>query len=80
MRPSEQAQLSRGMVDRLTARLRANPRDEARWIMLMRSRMVLNEPQAARDALRSALAAFPNDAAAQARLRQAARELAVPAA
>jgi cytochrome c-type biogenesis protein CcmH len=80
MRPAEQAQASRGMVDRLAARLRANPRDEARWIMMMRSRMVLNEPQAARDALRSALAAFSNDAAAQARLRQAARELGVPAA
>ena len=79
MRPGEQAQASRGMVDRLAARLRANPRDEARWIMMMRSRMVLNEPQAASDALRSALAAFPNDAAVQGRLRQAARELAVPA-
>lgn len=80
MRPGEQAQASRGMVDRLAARLRANPHDETRWIMMMRSRMVLNEPQAASDALRSALAAFPNDAAAQTRLRQAARELAVPAA
>jgi cytochrome c-type biogenesis protein CcmH len=78
MRPAEQAQASRGMVDRLAARLRANPRDERRWIMMMRSRMVLNEPQAARDALRSGVAAFSNDAAAQARLRQAARELAVP--
>jgi cytochrome c-type biogenesis protein CcmH len=80
MRPAEQAQASRGMVDRLAARLRANPRDEGRWIMMMRSRMVLNEPQAARDALHSALAAFSNDAAAQGRLRQAARELAVPIA
>jgi hypothetical protein len=45
----------------------------------MRSRMVLNEPRAAGEALRSGLAAFNGDAATQQRLRTAARELGVPA-
>jgi hypothetical protein len=44
----------------------------------MRSRMVLNEPQLAAEALRSGLAAFPDDRATQARLREAAQSLGVP--
>ena len=48
--------------------------------MLMRSRMVLNEPAAAGEALRSGLAAFNGDAATQGRLREAARALGVPGA
>ena len=77
--PGEQDAMVRDMVDRLAARLRRNPRDETRWIMLMRSRMVLRDPGAAGEALRSALAAHSDDPAAQGRLRQAARELGVPA-
>jgi cytochrome c-type biogenesis protein CcmH len=76
--PSQQDQMVRSMVDGLAARLRQNPRDADGWIGLMRSRMVLHEPDAATAALRSALAAFPGDAATQARLRSAARELGVP--
>lgn len=76
--PSQQNEMVQGMVARLEGRLRANPRDAERWIFLMRSRMVLNQPDQARDALRSALAAFPNDNAAQQRLRSAAAELGVP--
>ena len=78
MTPSQQDAASRGMVDRLAARLRANPRDANRWIMLMRSRMVLQDRNGAAEALRSALGTFQNDAATQSRLRQAARELGVP--
>jgi cytochrome c-type biogenesis protein CcmH len=77
--PSQQNEMVRGMVERLAARLRQNPRDADGWIMLMRSRMTLNQPQEATAALRSGLAAFPNDAAAQQRLRTAAGELGVPA-
>jgi cytochrome c-type biogenesis protein CcmH len=80
MRPSQQDEMVKGMVDRLAARLRQNPRDAEGWIRLMRSRMVLNDPQAARQALNSGLAAFPNDEAVRSRLRQAANALAVPAA
>jgi len=78
MTPSQQDAMGREMVERLAARLRANPRDENRWIMLMRSRMVLQDRNGAAEALRSALGAFASDAATQSRLRQAARELGVP--
>jgi cytochrome c-type biogenesis protein CcmH len=76
--PGRQDEMVRSMVDGLAARLRQNPRDADGWIRLMRSRMVLHEPDAAAAALRSGLAAFRGDAAAQGRLRQAARELGVP--
>ncbi|MGZ8283776.1 MAG: TPR domain-containing protein [Allosphingosinicella sp.] len=76
--PSQQDAMVQGMVDRLANRLRENPRDADGWIRLMRSRMVLEQPDLARDALRSGLAAFPSDAATQQRLRTAARELGVP--
>ena len=78
--PSQQQEMARGMVDRLAARLAQNPRDAEGWIMLMRSRMMLNEPQAAAEALRSGLAAFSGDEAARRRLRDAAATLGVPGA
>jgi cytochrome c-type biogenesis protein CcmH len=78
--PSQQNEMVRGMVEGLANRLRTNPRDEQGWVRLMRSRMVLQQPDQARDALRSALAAFASDSAAQGRLRQAAGELGVPTA
>lgn len=78
--PAQQDEMIQGMVDRLAARLEANPRDAEGWIRLMRSRMVMNQPDAARTALTSGLAAFEGDAAAQARLRDAARQLGVPSA
>ncbi|HST35709.1 MAG TPA: tetratricopeptide repeat protein [Allosphingosinicella sp.] len=77
--PGQQDEMVEGMVDRLAARLRQNPRDANGWMMLMRSRMVMQQPDAARDALRAALAAFNGDAATQDRLRDAARQLGVPA-
>ena len=76
--PSQQDAMVRGMVDRLASRLRQNPRDADGWIRLMRSRMVLNDPNAAREALRSGLVAFQDDSATQQRLRTAAAELGVP--
>lgn len=80
MTPTQQSAMGREMVERLAARLRQNPRDADRWMMLMRSRMVLNEPQLAAQALRDGVAAFPNDPATQARLREAAQALSVPGA
>ena len=77
--PSQQDQMVRAMVDGLAARLRQNPHDADGWIRLMRSRMVLHDENAAREALRSGLAAFPGDAAAQGRLRDAAGQLGIPA-
>lgn len=76
--PADQQQtLVRGMVEGLANRLDASPRDEAGWIRLMRSRVVLGEEPAAREALKRALAAFADDGAAQARLVSAASELGI---
>jgi cytochrome c-type biogenesis protein CcmH len=76
--PSQQDQMVKGMVDRLAARLQQNPRDERGWMMLMRSRVVQNDRDGAGAALRSGLAAFADDAAAQQRLRAAATQLGLP--
>ncbi len=66
-----------GMVDGLEAKLKANPADVDRWIMLMRSRMTLGETAKAAQALKDALAANPG--AAQL-LNAQARMLGVPGA
>lgn len=76
--PSQQDQMAQDMVNRLAERLRQNPRDPDGWIRLMRSRMVLNDRNGAREALQSGLAAFQGDAATQQRLRTAGTELGVP--
>jgi cytochrome c-type biogenesis protein CcmH len=78
--PSQQDQMVRAMVDGLAARLRQNPRDADGWIRLMRSRLVQHDNAAAQEALRSGLAAFAGDAPTQARLRDAAAQLGIPAA
>lgn len=76
--PSQQDEMVKGMVARLEARLKENPKDVDGWIRLMRSRIVLEDPEAARGALRSGLAAFRGDDAAVGRLKSAATELGVP--
>jgi cytochrome c-type biogenesis protein CcmH len=67
-----------GMVDRLQARLAREPRDVEGWARLMRARMVLGQSDAAATALQSGLAAFADDARAQARLRAEASALNIP--
>ncbi|MEA1013005.1 tetratricopeptide repeat protein [Sphingosinicella sp. LY1275] len=76
--PAEQDAMARGMVEGLAARLAANPDDSAGWIRLMRARMVLGEPEAARAALVSARAAFRGNAAVQSELTRAAALLGIP--
>ena len=71
----QQDAMAREMVDRLEQRLAADPRQPDRWIMLMRSRMTLGEPQRAAQALASAVATNPDAAD---RLRAEARLLQVP--
>ena len=66
-----------GMVDKLAARLKGNPRDEAGWLRLMRARTVLGDTAAATRSRNDALAAFAGDAAAQARIRAAATEMGI---
>jgi cytochrome c-type biogenesis protein CcmH len=73
----QQDQMIAQMLAQLEARLRADPRQPDRWIMLMRSRMTLGEGERALVALRAAIAANPEQAA---RLRREARLLGVPGA
>lgn len=71
----QQDQMIQGMVDGLEAKLKANPADVDRWIMLMRSRMTLGETAKAAAALKDGIAANPGAAA---RLKAQAQLLGVP--
>lgn len=75
--PGQQQMMVNGMVDSLEGKLKANPANVDGWIMLMRSRMTLNEPAKAAAALKSATAANPSQAA---RLQSEAKILGVPGA
>ena len=66
--------MAEGMVARLEAKLQASPRNVDGWIMLMRSRVTLNQGDKATAALAKAVAANPADAE---RLRQEAGVLGV---
>lgn len=78
--PEARQQMINGMVDGLEQRLANNPRDAEGWVRLMRSRMVLGQPDRARNALERGLAAFAGDRATQQQLRDTAVELNVPGA
>lgn len=74
MRPSEQRQMAVGMVEGLEEKLQTDSKNVDRWIMLMRSRMQLGEPDKASAALRNAIAANPERAG---ELRAAAEQLGI---
>lgn len=57
--PSEQRNMAESMVARLERRLQGDPSNVDGWIMLMRSRSTLGQPEKARKALADALAANP---------------------
>ncbi|WP_077146352.1 tetratricopeptide repeat protein [Sphingopyxis sp. KK2] len=73
----QQDAMIQGMVDGLETKLKANPADVDRWIMLMRSRMTLGESAKAAQALKDGIAANPGAAA---RLKAQAQLLGVPGA
>lgn len=60
--PGEQREMAEGMVSRLDARLKGDPKNVDGWIMLMRSRMTLDQPDKASQALKDAVAANPGQA------------------
>ncbi len=74
LRPSEQRGMAEGMVARLEVKLKADPTNVDGWIMLIRSRMTLGQPDLARKALADAVAANPGQAA---QLREQAAVLGV---
>jgi len=63
-----------GMVDGLAARLERSPRDVEGWLKLIRSRTVLGELDAARQALSRALEVFDGVPQEQARIAAAGRD------
>jgi len=73
----QQDAMIEGMVSGLEAKLKANPRDVDRWIMLMRSRMTLGETSKAAQALKDGIASNPEAAG---RLKAQAQLLGVPGA
>jgi cytochrome c-type biogenesis protein CcmH len=75
MAPADRQAMIASMVDGLAKRLAANPKDEAGWLRLMRSRSVLGDAAAAAKARDDALRAFADDAAATARIKASAVEL-----
>lgn len=73
----QQDAMIEGMVSGLEAKLKADPTNVDRWIMLMRSRMTLGETAKAAQALKDGIAANPGAAT---RLKAQAQMLGVPGA
>lgn len=63
LKPSEQRDMAEGMVAQLEARLQDQPKNVDGWVMLIRSRMTLGEPEKAKAALAAAVKANPGAAA-----------------
>jgi cytochrome c-type biogenesis protein CcmH len=78
MPASDQQAMIHGMVDKLAAQLKANPRDSDGWIRLMRARMVLGEKDQAAAAYRDARKALADAPSQVAALRDAAQSLSIP--
>lgn len=72
--PDQQRQLAQGMVERLDARLKSQPKNPDGWVMLIRSRAYLGQAEKAAAALGKAVAANPGEAQ---QLRSAAAALGV---
>ena len=62
MRPAEQREMAEGMVARLETRLASDPGNVDGWLMLIRSRMQLGQPDLARAAMAAAIRANPGAA------------------
>jgi cytochrome c-type biogenesis protein CcmH len=75
MNDEERARMIRGMVDGLAQRLAQNGDDLEGWLRLARARLVLGEPQKAREALDRARELFKKDDAALARIEEMRRTL-----
>ena len=76
--PAEDQQVMiKAMVQRLADKLVQSPHDADGWVRLIRARMVLNEIDLAREALKKAVAEFSGDAATSNQIVTAARQLGV---
>lgn len=75
--PEDRQAMVAGMVDRLASRLEASPKDPDGWIMLIRSRMTMNDPEKARAALEKAKSIFASEPETQKRIVEAAQAMGV---
>jgi cytochrome c-type biogenesis protein CcmH len=75
MDDEQRSRIVRGMVDSLAQRLAQNGDDLEGWLKLARARLVLGEPQKARQALDRARELFKQDQAALARIEDMRRTL-----
>ncbi len=75
--PEAQSEMIRGMVRRLASRLEETPDDAEGWVRLIRSRMVLQEPEKARAALSRAIDVFSERPDVKQKILQQARSLGV---
>lgn len=73
--PADQTAMISGMVESLANRLSRSPHDVDGWIMLIRSKQVLNDPQGAREAFSRALKVFEEPSPERDHLMAAAKEL-----
>ena len=73
--PADQGDMIGGMVERLTSRLSRSPRDVDGWLLLIRSRQVLNDPTAARETFERALKVFEESSPERDRLVAGAKSL-----
>ncbi len=74
---ADQQEMIKGMVQRLDDKLVQSPHDAEGWLRLIRARMVLNQPDLARQALKKAMAEFASDTAAAAQIASSAGQLGV---
>jgi cytochrome c-type biogenesis protein CcmH len=75
--PEDRQAMVAGMVDRLAGRLESAPKDPDGWIMLIRSRMAMNDAEQARAALEKAKTVFADEPETQQRIVQAAQAMGV---
>lgn len=78
--PEARRTMAQDMVERLAKRLQTAPDDPDGWIMLMRSRMVLKQPDKAKAAMKQALETFAHKPDVKQQITQAAKALFSPPA
>lgn len=78
MSATDRSAMIRGMVEGLDAKLKQDPNNFEGWMRLVRSYAMLNEPDKAIAALKSALAAFPPEEVEGKQLIGVGRELGLP--
>jgi len=77
MTPKDRMAMIRGMVDGLAEKLKDEPNNPDGWIRLIRSRLVLNEPEKASAALTRAMEVFADKPDTKTRIAEAAKSMGV---